>query len=198
MKPDYSSFVKLYETLIKAILIRALINALIKPSCTVASQTTPPRIEPADLPRMASDTSASPLSHGQVVEWAGRARRRRAGRLFLQALWLNILAFPHPESEFKRPKPRKPTQTLANQPIPPATLRHIGRASIFAGQACLFAGQEWHIAGQAWHIAGQAWHIAGQAWHIAGQAWHIAGQAWHIARAGMAYCRAGMALALQA
>ena len=63
--------------------------------------------------------------------------------------------------------PPKPAETLANPPIPPATLRQKGIAGIFAGQA-------WHIAGQEWHIAGQAWHVAGQAWHIAGQAWHIA------------------------
>ena len=51
------------------------------------AQMTPPGIEPADFPRWGYETSTLPLSHGRVAEWAGRARTRRAGRLFLQALW---------------------------------------------------------------------------------------------------------------
>ena len=178
---------------------------------------TPLGIE-SNLTRMASDTSAFPLSHGQVVEWAGRTRSRRAAAVFAGALE-KVGSIPRvsfglfsPGIGIQAPKTatiqncrnsRKPTH-------PPATLRHIAVQACLQGRNGILQGRHgmaWHI-GQAWHcsagrhIAGQAWHgIAGQEWNIAGnfdcragmvlalQAWHVAGQAW----AGMVYCRASMA-----
>ena len=71
------------------------------------AQMTPPG-------RRASETSALPLSHGRIVEEAGRAHLTRADWLFLQALWRRSQAQsrgcelrPFPEWNFKRPKPRQ-------------------------------------------------------------------------------------------
>ena len=82
---------------------------------------TPSGIEPATLPRMACDTTACPLSYGRIVDWAGGCLHRRSEK----GRGLNpggVVWALSPESKFKRPKPRKPAETLPNPPVPPATL----------------------------------------------------------------------------
>ena len=81
------------------------------------AQMTPPRIEPADLPRMAYDASAFPLSHGRVVVWAGRGRL--FCRRFGEGRRLNpagvIWALSPPGIEIQAPKT---AQTHPNPPKP--------------------------------------------------------------------------------
>ena len=89
MKPDYSSLVKLYETLIAGCPARA--GCPRRARCP-RSLWSPQNLDSSWGKARASQhrgyaTSTLPLSHGRVAEWAGRARNRRARRLLLQALW---------------------------------------------------------------------------------------------------------------